>query len=100
MATLQNLCWLALKGFTVKPYTVSIDPVINGEILMSNENLLDYVIKNLKDSTGTWPKISTDTGIPYHTLIKIATKKIKDPGFSKVNTLQKYFKSREDKKAA
>jgi predicted transcriptional regulator len=67
---------------------------------MKSDSLLEYVIKSLKEHSGTWPQISKDTEIPYHTLTKIASKKIKDPGFSKVEKLGKYFKSRGKKQAA
>ena len=68
---------------------------------MSEQNLLDYVITNLKEDTGSWSLISVKTGVSFHTISKIAYKKTKDPGVKKIQKLANYFytKSNLDKAA-
>ena len=61
--------------------------------MAENQSLLSYVITNLKNTTGSWPTIAEKTGVPYHTITKIAYKKTKDPGVAKVEKLANYFKS-------
>lgn len=62
---------------------------------MNNQNLLEYVTSNLKAQVGSWPKIAKKTGVPYHTITKIASGKTKDPGISKVQSLVDYFRELE-----
>ena len=70
---------------------------------MYRKNLLNHVKEKLKTHVGSWPKIAEKTGVPYHTLTKIASGKTRDPGISKVQALVDYFSEKdnpEDTKAA
>lgn len=49
------------------------------------------VLDELERRSGSWPEIAQKTGIPYHTLTKIAYRQIKDPGVSKIEALHNYF---------
>ena len=60
---------------------------------MGKLSLLESVKENLNSNTGSWPQISKKSGVAYHTLIKIASGAIKDPGVSKVQALADYFDS-------
>tara|TARA_R110001599_G_scaffold339851_1_gene559740 strand:- start:30496 stop:30705 length:210 start_codon:yes stop_codon:yes gene_type:complete len=62
---------------------------------MKDQNLLEYVTSNLKAHVGSWPKIAEKTGVPYHTITKIASGKTKDPGISKIQSLVDYFREIE-----
>ena len=66
---------------------------------MPNLNLLDYVVSQLKTNTGSWPRIAEETRVPYHTITKIAYRKTKDPGISKIQTLADYFRNAEEAEA-
>lgn len=59
------------------------------------ETMLDYVLRKLEESRGTWPDISEKTGVPYDTITKIAQRKIEDPKVSKLQTLADYFRDIE-----
>jgi len=58
-------------------------------------NLLEYVLRKLEESRGTWPDIAEKTGVPYDTITKIAQRKIEDPKVSKLQTLADYFRGLE-----
>lgn len=58
-------------------------------------NLLEYVLRKLEESRGTWPDIAEKTGVPYDTITKIAQRKIEDPKVSKLQTLADYFRGIE-----
>lgn len=55
------------------------------------DNSLTFVVASLEANKGNWKRISADSGIPYDTLTKIAQKKVKNPRFSTVQKLAKYF---------
>lgn len=59
--------------------------------------MLDYVLSQLYERRGTWQTISTETGVPYHTLSKISSGAIKDPGVRKIEILDDYFKKNEER---
>lgn len=40
-----------------------------------------------------WPAISRASGVPYHTLVKVASGKVSDPRVSTVQALHDYFRS-------
>lgn len=58
---------------------------------MTKKSLLETVIENLNKNAGSWPLIAEESGVSYHTLTKIASGAIKDPGVSKVEALARYF---------
>jgi len=55
------------------------------------DNSLNFVIASLAAEKGNWRKVSADSGIPYDTLTKIAQRRVKNPRFSTVQKLAKYF---------
>lgn len=56
--------------------------------------IFEYVLQQLEISKGTWPRIAKETGIPYKTLVKVATGETEDPGVSIVQRLADYFRDR------
>lgn len=56
-------------------------------------NLLAYVLDRLTHSRGQWARIAQATGVPYHTITKIAQRKISDPRLSKIERLANYFRA-------
>lgn len=63
-------------------------------------NLHDFVIAQLAATKTQWPEISVKSGVPYSTLTKIATKQIKDPGYSKIDALARCLSSKSYRSAA
>lgn len=63
---------------------------------MTKIGLLESVRNNLNNNTGSWPQIARESGVAYHTLTKIASGVIKDPGVSKVQALADYFESKSE----
>ena len=56
-----------------------------------NTNLLDFVLTNLDQRRQKWAEIARNTGIPYDTLKKIATRTTPNPGVKHVQRLADYF---------
>ena len=61
-------------------------------LIMAMENIKSTVIDKLKSSTGKLRHISSETNIPYPTLLKIGQGVIKNPGIDHMQTLYDYFK--------
>lgn len=57
--------------------------------------ILEYVLENLERSRGRWPRIADATGVPYHTLTKIAQRQIEDPGVKHIQVLHDYFREQQ-----
>lgn len=56
-------------------------------------SILASVRQKLEDCRGTWVEVSRASGVPYHTLTKIAQGQVPDPRISTVQRLVDYFGS-------
>ena len=54
-------------------------------------NLLNFVLAHLAERKVPWTQVARDTGIPYETLKKIASRRTPNPGVLPVQTLADYF---------
>ena len=63
-------------------------------------SLLDYVLESLEKSRGRWPEIAKASGVPYHTLTKIAQRQIENPGIKHIQQLADYFQQNASARAA
>ncbi|HJT63107.1 MAG TPA: hypothetical protein VJ797_15665 [Burkholderiales bacterium] len=59
-------------------------------------NIYDFVLQQLQLSKGQLPKVARESGVPYRTLQKIATREIADPGVSIIQKLAAYFRNRAE----
>lgn len=57
------------------------------------ENILVFVMRKLNTSRSRLTEISKASGVPYHTLTKIAQGVVADPRVSTVQRLVDYFRS-------
>lgn len=57
----------------------------------TNEAILAFVHRKLEESRGQWAQVSRTSGVPYHTLTKIAQGQVDDPRISTVQRLVDYF---------
>lgn len=55
------------------------------------EPILTFVRRKLEESRGSWVEVSRVSGVPYHTLTKIAQGQVDDPRISTVQRLVDYF---------
>lgn len=69
---------------------VANDPK-TGKMAVMEQPIYEYVMGQLEARRGQWPKVSRETGVPYRTLQKVATREIADPGVSTIQTLADYF---------
>lgn len=60
---------------------------------MDTNNDIKFSRDQLYENVGRWPQICQETGLDYSWLTKFAQGKIADPGYSKIMTLAKYFRS-------
>lgn len=60
-----------------------------------NEPILVKVRRHLQKSRGKWGKVSQRSGVPYHTLTKIAQGKVANPRIDTIQLLVDYFASEE-----
>jgi predicted transcriptional regulator len=58
------------------------------------DNSLTFVLAQLAAEKGGWKRISLESGIPYDTLTKIAQGRVKNPRWSTVQRLTKFFLAR------
>jgi predicted transcriptional regulator len=59
------------------------------------EDLLKYMVKNLRADPDALEEIAKRSGVPYHTLLKIAKGYTDNPKLRTVEKLLKYFRQRE-----
>lgn len=59
--------------------------------MSSPEPILVGVRRDLKRTRGRWADVAKNSGVPYHTLIKIAQGTVADPRVSTVQLLVDYF---------
>lgn len=57
-------------------------------------NWVDAVRANLQRHKREWPVIARDSGVPYHTVVKVASGRVTDPRVSTVQALHDYFARR------
>jgi predicted transcriptional regulator len=55
------------------------------------EPILSFVRRRLDEVRGHWVEVSRESGVPYHTLTKIAQGQVPDPRISTVQRLVDYF---------
>ena len=55
------------------------------------EPILIFVRRKLDESRGQWVEVSRESGVPYHTLTKIAQGQVEDPRVSTMQRLVDYF---------
>lgn len=53
--------------------------------------MLAFVKQKLEERRGGWQRIADDSGVPYHTLTKIAQGVVDDPRIRTVQRLADYF---------
>lgn len=60
---------------------------------MSNtiEPILTFVRRKLSESRGSWVEVARDSGVPYHTLTKIAQGHVENPRIATVQRLIDHF---------
>jgi len=61
----------------------------------TNESILSRVRRCLQQARGKWGKVSQGSGVPYHTLTKIAQGKVANPRIQTIQLLVDYFASEE-----
>lgn len=76
----------------VKPETARLSRIME-------KTLLEYVLGALEKSRGRWPEIAKASGVPYHTLTKIAQRQIENPGIKHIQQLASYFQEHEARAA-
>ena len=54
-------------------------------------DLLEFVVRNLRDSVGRWPQIAEASGVPYSTVAKIGQGETGNPRVESVQKLADYF---------
>lgn len=64
-----------------------------------NDGILKAVLRNLNTSRGNWVEISQASGVPYHTLTKIAQGAVQNPRIETVQRLVDYFSRNSNKDA-
>lgn len=59
--------------------------------MKSTEPILVGVLRELTRTRGRWAEVAKSSGVPYHTLVKIAQGAVTDPRISTVQMLVDYF---------
>jgi len=57
------------------------------------ESIYEFVMDQLQQSKGQWPRVAKGAGVPKRTLEKIARREIADPGVSHIEALAAYFRA-------
>lgn len=55
------------------------------------ETMLQFVLVSLDRARGRWAHVSKESGVPYHTLTKIAQRRSANPRIDTVQRLHVYF---------
>lgn len=55
------------------------------------EPILTFVRRRLEETRGDWMEVSRVSGVPYHTLTKIAQGQVENPRIATVQRLVDYF---------
>lgn len=64
----------------------------DGGLMSTNvEPILTFVRRKLEEVRGSWVEVSIKSGVPYHTLTKIAQGQVPDPRISTVQRLVDHF---------
>lgn len=59
--------------------------------MSSTETILAGVCRDLARTRGRWTEVAKDSGVPYHTLVKIAQGAVTDPRIGTIQLLVDYF---------
>jgi predicted transcriptional regulator len=59
---------------------------------MAESTSVQFIVDALQKSKGRWMEIANDTGVPYHTITKIAQGRTENPRINTVDALDKYFR--------
>lgn len=54
-------------------------------------DLLEFVVRNLRENVGRWPEISEESKVPYSTVAKIGQGETENPRVESVQKLADYF---------
>lgn len=65
-----------------------------------NDSILGFVVGELEQRKGQWPEIASGSGVPYRTVQKIGSGKIRSPRVDKIEKLAKYFRENPQRQAA
>ncbi|VVE28507.1 hypothetical protein PPN31114_03528 [Pandoraea pneumonica] len=57
---------------------------------------IEAVRTKLQERKRQWPEIARESGVPYHTVVKVASGVVTDPRVSTVQALHDYFASCPD----
>lgn len=60
--------------------------------MKNTEPLFDFVLRQLDANKGRFRETAKNTGVPYSTLVKIAQRKIPNPGVNSIQALADYFR--------
>lgn len=58
-------------------------------------DLLEFVVRNLRENVGRWPQIAEASGVPYSTVAKIGQGETENPRVESVQRLADYFSGRQ-----
>ena len=61
---------------------------------IEDQPLFEYVLDQLDKARGTMPEVAAGAGIPYNTLVKIAQRRVPNPGVLTIQRLADYFRAR------
>lgn len=61
------------------------------QMSQANEPMLAAVVRQLRQTKGDWPAVSSGSEVPYSTVVHIAQGRIGDPRVSTVQALFDYF---------
>lgn len=63
--------------------------------MTTDEPIMTFVRRKLDESRGQWAEVSRASGVPYHTLTKIAQGQSPDPRINTIQRLIDHFKGCE-----
>ena len=58
-----------------------------------DQPLFEYVLDQLDKARGRWPDVAAGAGIPYNTTVKIAQRRVPNPGVLTIQRLADYFRA-------
>lgn len=82
---------LTVAGHNTR-FRVDNNPKV-GRLAAVDIPILQFVLCQLDQRKGQWPRVARESGVPYRTLQKIAMREVKDPGVITVQKLADYFRS-------
>jgi hypothetical protein len=61
--------------------------------MVTDEPVIDQVRQALERSRGSWAQVSLSSGVPYHTITKIAQRRVTNPRVGTCQRLLDYFRA-------